>query len=432
MIVVMRGLVVMLIACAGCNPTSGVQISVEPIAGVTEVRAYVGTGNPTKIATTSPLSIPGEPKLAGNYFARDTQFDDELLAVNPGEAAQFVYTGSGTIPAFVAVGFDHGVPVAVATQFGITLPSDHFDLYDLQLAKATLPGTSSTLQLEVWDPVAATAPPHAACVGVQDTTATADTHFGSVYIVNSGDPDCDGVTGDHECPGDDLTYFGEEPLQRSARDTVQCTIESGTQCMLGGPPCIDAAATADPNLCVAAPYCAPQAVCNCATPSLDCNSSSAAANFATGIECDVGTMIDNTDPMTLDLCGGTATTDLTPALPSDAKCSDAAIYDPTMHKFVAMGTNGQIVASVTVSDDCSLSVTLSGHIAVADAAQDLANGVVVVEVDGQTGPNNGLALPLLVKNSGANCNPLQCTFQQSGGETSRLASCTGMKALGSP
>ncbi len=346
----MRGCAVGLVVLIACRD-GGVVVKVDPKGiAIDEVRLFLGTGS---AATTMLQPPPMQAPAAATFWGRDPN--------NAGDhstdaSARFVLVDDGTattLPAAIAVGYQGGVAVAVASQLDLTVASSDYDVYTMPLVART--------DFQVWSPSPTGAATDAACVGVDGN-----------FIVTAGDRDCDGVPDSDPLECDPDVYH---EMRSPMRDDTTCTTQAqSTTCYLGGPACEDGKPP-DVTQCLPTRYCASTQLCTACA----------------GIACasDITPLAPRSRPYYLDCLVPTndsgafcSPSVAIPAYTNAVGCTDAAIRDvetgfgTKLDHDLGNGNKIKLALDHT-GTACNLTLETSGTVKVTNVANDQPVGALL-------------------------------------------------------
>ncbi len=249
-------------ALAACGKHGGTEIVVKTPTGATidQIALYIGVGHAQSDAI-GPQGYSAAITDKMTWWGHDANGRDVASRVGSEVTFEYQAAGSSTdqLGVVVAVAFDQGQPVAAAYQQTVVVPVSSVAKYTLELQPVTDPKQAvNSLGIEVWGPPG----DDTACVWVADAPNATE-----LMVVDSNDPDCDGVTA-NEC--DDHVYLAHRgPSIGTDANHIHCLadelISKGagstvTACVLGGDLCVDGAGWT-PG-CVNGVYCVPRSACN--------------------------------------------------------------------------------------------------------------------------------------------------------------------------
>ncbi len=259
-----------LVVLVGCwNDTPGLRLEIKAAeTGATRVELYLATR--TCAGCNNRLRPQGVPvKLGGEVWLLDgdtkTKTPNTVLDVTGGKVVfdlQVPDAVDTDVAYIVAVGYGgDGKVVGVAALHDVTIPSDHAEVYRIDLANAANQASSDKAapsgdRVWVWrrnDPTTAAL---AACVGIEHSDGTA---VERKWFVPEDDTDCDGI--DLECD-----RYNYQAMGTSDVDNASCVVSAkvpminDTSCLLGGQTCIDGHTDMSCGPVVPS-YCLPDALC---------------------------------------------------------------------------------------------------------------------------------------------------------------------------
>ncbi len=299
-----------LILVAACAEDHGILVLVKSEdANVTQIRLFVGSGQPTSGSLAIPAATgPTDRSAIGNatYFVRDPHDRGDIVAIDGPRTVRFAYATSDAIPLVIAVGYDsNNEPLTAGVLHDLAAPTsaNQFNAYEVDLdTRQTVfgpaGGPDGALRLGVWSrPNSPLNMSTAECAGIQ--TGNEEVAY---FVVNPDDQDCDGYTNDQDIECRPNVYSGA--LAADPRHP-SCLVASplGTvypYCTFGGQPCKDGLGPMGGE-CTATHICTPSSVCT------SCGGTFSCATEMTNAQIDVGPFYDCAIHATNDgtrLCGG--------------------------------------------------------------------------------------------------------------------------------